>query len=265
MSAELLMRSGNFESGRLVRAAGVAIVLLVFGFLRLPVEQQLDADQRAAGLRRTVLNLDLRERVGQLGFLAALSGFRSPLAAILWIEAHTAWERLEWGRMAGLFDTVTLLQPRSLLYWDMAAWHMAWNASVAALEDKRVQSEALRQRNQRQYFELGKDILLRGLRNNPDSAFLWERYGVLLRDKFEDHCGAAEAFRKAASLPDAKSYLARFVAYELAKCPGREREAYEELRRLYLEGERQRLPTLVNLLHKLEKELDIPEAERVKE
>ncbi|MEX1119943.1 MAG: hypothetical protein WEB60_14240, partial [Terrimicrobiaceae bacterium] len=99
----------------------LALVLLaVFGVAKIPVEAALDAAQKAALLRSTPLDLDLREQVGQMGFLAALSGFRSPLAAILWIEAHTAWERTEWGRMASLFDTVTGLQPRSTLYWDMA-------------------------------------------------------------------------------------------------------------------------------------------------
>lgn len=262
--------TGIFAGGRSglpmsLRAALVLPALIAFGVARLPWELALDAAAKAARLRPTALNLELRERVGQLGFLAALSGFRSPLAAILWIEAHTAWERLEWGRMAGLFETVTTLQPRSLMYWDMAAWHMAWNASVAALEDKRVQSEALRQRHARQYYELGRDILERGIRNNPESAFLWERLGVLLRDKFEDHCAAAEAFATGAKFPDARPYLARFAAYEMAKCPGREREAYFELRRLYLEGEHQRLPTLIHLLRRMENELDIPEQERIME
>ncbi len=238
-------------------------LLALFGAAMIPVESALDASQRAALLRSTRLDLDLRERVGQMGFLAALSGFRSPLAAILWIEAHTAWEHTEWGRMAALFDTVTTLQPRSLTYWDMAAWHMAWNASVAALNDESVHSEALRQRNQRQYFELGRDILERGIRNNPDSAFLHERMGILLRDKFEDHCGAAKAFARAASLPGSMPYVARFAAYELSKCPGHEREAYDKLRALYLSGENQRLPTLLAIIEKLEKELDIPEAERL--
>ena len=53
------------------------------------------------------------------------------------------------------------------------------------------------------------------------------------------------------------------MGYELAKCPGREREAYEYLRALYLKGEKQRLPSLVNLLNDMEKRLDIPQAERV--
>jgi hypothetical protein len=89
--------------------------------------------------------------------------------------------------------------------------------------------------------------------------------GVLLRDKLEDHCGAADAFLLASQFPDAPPYCRRFAGYEMAKCPGREREAYELLRRLYLEGESQRLPTLINLLRSMEKKLDIPESERVKD
>lgn len=242
----------------------LAIVLLaVFGAAKMPVEQALDAAQKAALLRSVPIDLDLRERLGQMGFLAALSGFRSALAAYLWIEAHNAWERTEWGRMAGLFDTVTTLQPRSNLYWDMAAWHMAWNASIAALNDESQPSEALRIRNQRQYFKLGQDYLERGLRNNPNSAFLHERLGVLLRDKMEDHCGAAEAFLKASQLPDAPPYMARFAGYELSKCPGREREAYDLLKKLYDKGEDERKPTLVTTLGELEKKLDVPASDRI--
>ncbi len=245
------------------RKLATVALLAAFGLGMIPLESALDARQRAAGLRSAALDLSLRERVGQMGFLAALSGFRSPLAAILWIQAHTAWERTEWGRMAALFDTVTTLQPRSLTYWDMAAWHMAWNASVAALDDKTVQSEALRQRNQHQYFELGRDILERGIRNNPESGFLYERLGILLRDKFEDHCGAARAFARAAELPGVMPYVARFAGYELAKCPGHEREAYEKLRALYLKGENERLPTLLSILEEMENKLAIPDSERV--
>ena len=249
----------------MARRLGALVILAACGALLLPLQLWIDEAAKAANFRKTSLNLDLRERVGQMGFLAALSGFRSPLAAFLWIEAHNAWERTEWGRMAGLFDTVTTLQPRSLLYWDMAAWHMAWNASVAAMQDEKQPSEALRIRAQRQYFDLGRDFLERGIRNNPDRYQLYLQMGVLLLDKLEDHCGAADAFLLASQFPDAPPYCRRFAGYEMAKCPGREREAYELLRRLYLEGESQRLPTLINLLRSMEKKLDIPESERVKD
>ncbi len=238
-------------------------LLCLFGASLLPIQARLNNDARAAHLRKTALNLNLRERIGQAGFLAALSGFRSPLAAILWIQAHTAWENTEWGRMAGTFDTVTTLQPRSILYWDMSAWHMAWNAAVAAMQNEKQPSEALRIRSQREYFRLGRDFLERGILNNPDSYQLYVQLGIVLRDKFEDHCGAADTFLKAAALPGAPSYCARFAGYEMAKCPGREREAYEHLRQLYLQGDKQRLPSLINLLRDMEKRLDIPQGERI--
>jgi hypothetical protein len=247
----------------MIRKAIAIALIAVFGGLKAPLENSLDAAQERARLRSAPLDLGLRERVGQLGFLAALSGFRSPLAAYLWIVAHSAWERTEWGRMAGLFDTVTTLQPRSPLYWDMAAWHMAWNAGTAALRDTSQPSEVLRLRNQRQYLKLGRSYLERGIRNNPDSSFLYRSLGVLLRDKFGDHCGAGEALLRASQLPDAPSYVKRFAGYELAKCPGRERMAYELLRKIYDEEPDARKPTLISTLQELEKKLDVPEPERV--
>ncbi len=245
------------------RQVAAVLLLALCGAAMLPLQSQLAREAAAAHFRKTALDIDLRERIGQAGFLAALSGFRSPLAAMLWIEAHTAWENTEWGRMAGLFDTVTTLQPRSIPYWDMAAWHMAWNASVAAMQNEKQPSEALRIKAQREYFDLGRDFLERGIKNNPDRYQLYLQLAVLMRDKFEDHCAAAEAFLKAASFPDAPPYAARFAGYEMAKCPGREREAYEKLRSLWNQGEKQRLPSLINLLREMENKLDIPDGERI--
>lgn len=241
----------------------VFLLLLAFGAARVPLEQHLDAVHQEAGFRTARIDLDLRSKISQMGFVAALSGFRSFVAAVLWIEAHTAWERTEWGRMAGLFDTVTTLQPKSALYWDMASWHMAWNASNSALDNKDEPNEFLRRRAQRQYFELGKKFLEDGLNNNPGSSHLWERYAVLLRDKFEDHCAAADAFLKASEIPDARSYLPRMAAYEMTKCPGREQEAYDLLKKLYDSDPGNHVPSLIARLKELEDKLGIPASDRI--
>ena len=242
----------------------IAILMLAFaGAVLLPWERELQRDSQAAHFRTAPLNLSLREQIGQSGFLAALSGFRAPLAAFLWIDAHSAWEKTEWGRMAGLFNTVTTLQPHTLLYWDIAAWHMAWNASIAALQDTKQQSEVLRERARRQYIELGRDFLERGIKNNPDNYLLYDRLGILLRDKVEDHSAAADAFAKAASFPDAPSYIGRFAAYEMAKVPGREREAYQRLLTLYHQGKKQWMPSLLAKIRELEKKLNIPLDQRI--
>ena len=245
------------------RGTAAAAMLLVFGAARAPVEQALTAEHQAAHFRGAELDLELRERIGQKAYIAALSGFRSLIADVLYIEAHTAWERTQWGRMAYLFNNVTTLQPRNLLFWDMAAWHMAWNASVAALDDQSQPREAIRRRNQRAYFELGREFLERGIRNNPDRYLLYERMAILLRDKYEDFCGAADYFLEAARFDDAPSYEARFAAYAMAKCPGREREAYELLRRLWFDHPDERMPTMRTLIRELQLELGVPEQQRI--
>ena len=205
----------------------------------------------------------MREQVGQLGFIAALSGFRSLVADVLFIQAHVAWERTEWGRVFLRLRQATTLQPRSILFWEMAAWHMAWNASVAALNDPAQPRQALRVKAQREYFALGKDFLERGIRNNPDHPQLYEALARLYRDKYHDHERAAEYFAEAARRPGAPSYNKRFSAYELSYCEGREREAYAQLHDLYLAGENERLPTLITRLKYLEDKLNIAPAQRI--
>jgi hypothetical protein len=238
-------------------------LVLIFGMLKLPMERNLAAQYRQLRFGNVEWNLELREKLGQLGFVAALSGFRSIVADALFIQAHVAWERTEWGRVLLLFRQVTTLQPRAVLFWDMAAWHMAWNASVAALNDPTQPRQALRIKAQREYFALGKDFLERGVKNNPDHPQLYESLARLYKEKYKDHDRASEFYAKAAALPHAPSYDKRFSAYELSYCEGREREAYDRLHQLYQTGESERLPTLITRLKFLENKLDIPQNERI--
>lgn len=247
---------------RTATLAAVAAGVLVFGSLRLPVERSLEAAQKTAFLRADSLHLGLRDQLGQMSYVAALSGFRSLVAAFLWIDAHTAWEQTAWGRMAGLFRTVTSLQPRSLVYWDLSSWHMAWNAAIAAQQNPKEPSEFLRRRAEREYHLLGKEFLEQGIANNPDRYLLQERLGVLLRDKFSDHEGAAAAFAKAASMQGAMPYVKRLGAYELASVEGKERGAYGKLCEIYDMGPDERKPRVLTLLHELEEKLGIPADQR---
>ncbi|MFM7374208.1 MAG: hypothetical protein ACKO39_03520, partial [Chthoniobacterales bacterium] len=104
--------------------------------------------------------------------------------------------------------------------------------------------------------------LEQGIANNPDRYILQERLGVLLRDKFSDNTGAAEAFGKAASMEGAPPYVKRMAVYELASVEGKEQEAYEKLREIYDLGPDERKPRVLTLLHELEEKLGIPENQR---
>ena len=247
----------------MIRNAIIVSLLLVFGALRLPIESALTEQHRSAYFHEARLGLDLREQIGQLSFLAALSGFRSLVADVIFIQAHVAWERTEWGRVLLLFRQATTLQPRSILFWDMAAWHMAWNASVAALHDAALPNDAMRRKAQREYVALGKDFLERGIKNNPDRPQLYESLARLYKDKLSDHAAAAACYTKAAALPGAPEYDKRFAAYELSFAPGHEREAYAALHKLYEQGKHERLPTLLKRLKFLEQQLDIPLDQRI--
>src|SRR5438046_5791555 len=243
----------------------VLVILIVVGAIKLPVERDLAVIHRQEHFRGVEFNLDLREKLGQPGFVGSLSGFRGVVADGLFIQAHIAWERTEWGRVLLLFRHITTLQPRSILFWDMAAWHMAWNASVAAMNDRAQPRLALRVKTQREYFALGKDFLERGIKNNPERPQLYEALARLYKEKYKDHEHASEFFARAAPLPGAPSYDRRFSAYALSYCDGREREAYERLRELYDEGEKERLPTLITRLKFLENKLGITQNQTIQD
>ena len=247
----------------MIRILLALAALIALGTLKSPVERDLAALHRQEHFRGVQFNLDLREKLGQLGFIAALSGFRGIVDDGLFIQAHVAWERTEWGRVLLLFRHITTLQPRAILFWDMAAWHMAWNASVAAINDKTQPRLALRVKTQREYFALGKDFLERGIKNNPDRPHLYEALATVYKEKYKDHEHASALFAEASALPGAQSFDRRFSAYELSYCEGREREAYDRLRQLYNEGEKERLPTLITRLKFLENKLGIPQDQRI--
>jgi tetratricopeptide (TPR) repeat protein len=148
------------------------------------------------------------------------------------------------------------------MFWDMAAWHMAWNASAAAMNDA-SQTLAMRLRRQHDYYNIGREFLERGIKNNPDQPRLYEAMARLYQQKYNDHARASQYFAEAAHLPGAMGYDRRFSAYELSYCEGREREAYERLRQLYDEGGKERLPTLIKRLKFLEDKLAMPTERRI--
>src|SRR5947208_16784684 len=93
-------------------------VLIGLGFLKLPIERNLAALHRQEHFRGVEFNLALREKLGQLGFIAALSGFRAIVADALFIQAHAAWDDTQYGRLMWLFRQIKTLHPRVLQYLD---------------------------------------------------------------------------------------------------------------------------------------------------
>lgn len=242
------------------KSAILTVALLAFGAARLPFEAALSRELAAAGLFPPKLEIGTRERIGQTSSAVALGGLRTLVATFLNLRAFTFFTEQRWSDVAGTFDTIVDLAPRTRYYWETGSWHMAYNAASYYMNDSKL--PALRRREAwRSSILRGREFLERGIRNNPGDWSLHASLGTLLSDPnkfpaFRDHnasfAAAAEAYRNAAATGQALTYVRRFEFYALARITGREAEALAMARALYAEGVQNRTPTLLALLLVLE-------------
>ena len=242
----------------------VALLLVPGLFFKSAYEESLDQMHQTLkyGSVRNYMALEMRQKFPQYIFIAVLSGFRGTVADLLWISAHTDWQNRLWYRMEEKMDLVTLLQPQSIHFWVTSAWHKAWNFSYAASVDPEEPRAAVRFRNQKIWIERGRKTLEEGIRNNPNSARLYEEMGRLLKEKEMKYAEAARFYGKAASFPGAPLYLARQEAYCYYEA-GRYPEAYRMMAHLWRGNPAHHVLTLRTRIRELEERLGIPPEKRI--
>ncbi len=255
------------------RVLAIFVVLAVFGLVRWPLESAATQSFKERHLLPPDVGLELRERLGQNSFAAVLGGARSLVASIQNLLAFAAWEERDWGRVESHYRVITELQPRVPSYWEMFAWHMAYNAAGYYRYDWRgpgdeadgAALEALRKDLWRRYLDRGREAFEGGVRNNPEDWRLAMLAGQLWSDvgKEPDHRRAAEYFQRAAAADVVPGYVHRFLAYELALLPDRQDEALDMLTRLFEEDTRNHTPSLLGNLLNLQFQAGVPEVRRV--
>lgn len=211
-----------------------ALLILGWGVLKLPWEIRMTREQRLATVGFSgPTAVAVREKLGQGMVLAALGGFRGLAANALMLQAHGAWEEQQWVRVRSALEMATLMQPRVALFWDLASWHMAWNAAVAAERYSGEASETRRRVEARKWVEAGRELLERGTRAVPEKALLFQRLGDLYWQRLADYQAAAGCYREALTKTGAPPYLERFIGYALEKAGDRVAalEYFRELRR----------------------------------
>ena len=131
--------------------------------------------------------------------IAALGGFRTVAADLLWLKAERVWDGGSWWAMLPILDAVTQLDPQFILAWEVYGWHAAYNlhAESETIVDKRY------------WLATGVEILERSVEANPDNWELIFALGWTLYDRAHEPWRAAEYFYKAAQFPGAKSYTTR--------------------------------------------------------
>ncbi len=249
---------------KLNRKIAAGLLLAVAGIAKLPFEEQFSEELRARGLLQTPVGMDLREGLGQMGFAASLGGLRSLVASITYLQAYSAFEDTDWGKVDSLMAVTTRLQPREVSYWDEASWHQAYNAASSYMRDDRLRA-ALRSKLYRDHVQRGVEILQEGLRFLPDHPKLLVKLGTIYADRQQQPRKAAEAFLNAYK-HGANGFYERRAAYELFKLNEREtdQQSYEILKRYYDQGMKMRGTTIMTNMPILEERLGIPAEQRVK-
>jgi tetratricopeptide (TPR) repeat protein len=210
----------------------LTLLVLFWGGLKPAWEQGLMVEGQELRTGSVTLSPRLRDQISQGAVVGLLAGFRALVADFYWLDVHKAWERTEWSRVKAGVDLVTTLQPRAVGYWDMGAWHLAYNAAANKLDNPEEPSLPRRQRDALAWIREGVDLLKRGTAINPEKSTLWERLGTIYRDKLHDPAKAAECFRRASVCAHAPIYLERFYGYSLEDA-GRKQEAYDYWKSLW--------------------------------
>ncbi|WP_395750799.1 hypothetical protein [Prosthecobacter sp.] len=243
------------------RKLQAAAVLLVFGLVKLPIEQGITKHLRAMKLVDEPLHMGVGENMGQMGMAAVLGGLRGLAASIFQLRAHVEFTNVNWAQVDSYYRLVTRLQPRNPRYWDEASWHMAYNAASYYLYSQDLKP-ALRGQLYADYVKRGIDILNEGLTILPDNARLWQKLGDTHWNRSKDFKASGDAYWNSFQ-HGGLNYTERFAGYAYAQSsdPASWQKGYAILKRLY--DQKKATPGLIEFLKMLEQNLNIPQAQRI--
>ncbi len=256
-------------SWRLRRAVLVALLLGLWAPVKIVWEQHIAREQDYLRYRGAPMTRQLRDELGQGLTIGVLSGMRSVVADLVWLESVGAWMNQNWFEMSRVVNLCTVLQPRAPLFWNMGGWHLAWNASIDAMENPTEPNALKRLKASRYWIDQGLDLFKRGLENNPTDWRLWTNTAILYQQRLKDPRSAAYYYQKASEQPNAPAYLERAPAimYGLAGDPQAEYEAWKALwLRLTPEQRNEKQHTKERIeseIRRLEQKLSVPKEKRV--
>jgi tetratricopeptide (TPR) repeat protein len=256
---------------RLRRALLIALILGLWAPVKLVWELHIAREQDALRYKGVAVTRELRDKLGQDLTLGVLSGMRGPVADLLWLNMPDAWENQDWFKMGGYINLCTSLQPRATLFWEMGGWQLAWNASIAAMQDPTQPIELRRIKASRFWVDRGLEIYLRGIENNPDYWRLYRDTGDLYFQRLHDYKSAATYYAKASLLPNAPVFVERMPADvygpKFGNDPAAEYAEWVKLwKRLTPEQrtQKQHAPDKIkDRIEKLEAQLSIPPEKRI--
>ncbi len=236
---------------------------LGFGALMRPWTAWMGAQLERESLRQPPASLSGGDALSQQLSFFALGGLRSLAVEILRLDATVAWSKNRWADVEQRYEQMTTLQPKRERLWSSGAFEMASNAAGYTSAQREL-DEHHRARLMRDYIDRGERFLLDGIANNPTSQHLYtklgEHYGNLhRRPQFQK---AVDALKQAVKY-GASGIQQRQLFYALCRIRGREQEAWDYGRQLFLSSESHHVPSVSCLLFVLQHKIDVPADQRL--
>lgn len=240
----------------------VLAVLLVFGLIRSPYEDRLREQFIEARLLLPPPGKTALSQMSQSVLIGTLGGLRSVAATILVLYAFDHWSDKNWSDLNRTYKMITNLEPRDETHWVSVIWHMGINATASVQYNESIPAFE-RERLFNEYAQEAIRMGEAGLEQLPDSVPIRLQLAEVYKEKLKDFCAAAQIYKDMLGLPGCPGYAVRFHGYFLAKCPGKEQEAYDHLMNLYRQGTKHHKASLLYSIKKMEEALKIPFPQRI--
>lgn len=247
-------------------------VIAIPSWILMPLHNQIHLESVQARYGTSQVTRQMRDQLTQGAAIALLAGFRGVVADFVWIKASDYWVKQEWLRQYEAMQVTTTFQPLSTMFWDIAAWHMAWNIGYAVSVDPKNHTEVEGIKRQREWWDRAREYLKRGIENVPNRPDLYYFMGWLYWEKYKDACNAKKYFHLALTAKDEPLSLGvrmdsiqRLEARAIEQCDGPE-AAYEAWKKMWFQDHEKTdniWPVVEREIRRLEDELHVPDAKRV--
>lgn len=248
---------------RLAKTWGISLLIIaMMGWLKFKPEQQFRQELLAQNLTLDYPNTSMMENLGQVGFMAALGGYRSVIASFIYLQAETSFENTQWDQLELQYKLITRLHPHMARYWELGSWHLAYNAASYYLYRAEI-PEFKRASLYKKWVGKGVAFLEPGLVYCAREYRLFAQMGEIYRERVKDKHKSVEYYLKAVAL-GGPEYMERVAAYQMATFDDRAswEKAYEILMRHYNSG-RPKTASMYRDIPVLEEKLGIPQNQRI--
>ncbi len=169
----------------------VLVFAVAFGFARAPLENRLTERLQGAHLLPALPEQQVMDQMRQSVLLGTLGGLRSLISTFLGLKVYNHFADREWEELLETYEIILALEPREEAHWDMASWHLGYNAT-ADMSKNPFLNEFEAEQRRIEFAWQGIRLAERGIEALPESVKIRRRLAGIYESRLKDNCAAAD-------------------------------------------------------------------------